>query len=216
MSVQLHHGDARQLEGIEPEGPYCIITDPVWPNVPEGMFDIDESPKALLKSVLLRFPNAKRVIVILRMDSDPRFLMAVPGRWPFFRTSILPYALPNYIGRKLGGLELAYWFGDNIKCVPGRRTAPGMAPKAQSGGTAKGHPCARNIDHMRWLVNWCSDPGETVIDPFMGSGTTGVAAVESARDFIGIEINQDYFALAKSLIGEAQAQQRLPVFEVPA
>lgn len=41
----------------------------------------------------------------------------------------------------------------------------------------------------------------TVVDPFMGSGTTGVAAVHCGRDFIGMEINETYFNYAKHLIG---------------
>ena len=58
------------------------------------------------------------------------------------------------------------------------------------------------------IISW-SNPGDTVLDPFMGSGTTGVACVKTKRDFIGIEIDPDYFAIAERRIAEAQKQPRL-------
>jgi len=48
--------------------------------------------------------------------------------------------------------------------------------------------------------------GDTILDPFMGSGTTGVACVQTGRNFIGIEIDPKYFAIAEKRIKEAQMQ----------
>lgn len=50
----------------------------------------------------------------------------------------------------------------------------------------------------------------TILDPFMGSGTTGVACVQTGRDFIGVEINSEYFEIAETRIKEAQLQLRMP------
>jgi len=50
--------------------------------------------------------------------------------------------------------------------------------------------------------------GATILDPFMGSGTTGVACVQTGRNFIGIEIDPDYFAIAEKRIKEAQEAAR--------
>jgi site-specific DNA-methyltransferase (adenine-specific) len=61
----------------------AVITDPVWPNVPPGMFGGVTNPAELLRDAL-EMVEAKRVVIILRYDSDPRFLAAVPSRWPFF------------------------------------------------------------------------------------------------------------------------------------
>lgn len=52
---------------------------------------------------------------------------------------------------------------------------------------------------------------QTILDPFMGSGTTGVACVKLGRSFIGIEINPDYYAIAQRRIQEAQAQLAMPM-----
>jgi site-specific DNA-methyltransferase (adenine-specific) len=71
------------------------------------------------------------------------------------------------------------------------------------------HPCPRPIDQMHEIVSNFSIPRGTILDPFMGSGTTGVACVQTGRDFIGIEIDPGYFAIAERRIKEAQAQGNL-------
>lgn len=72
-----------------------------------------------------------------------------------------------------------------------------------------GHPCPKPLGLMLWLVNRASLTGETVLDPFMGSGTTGVACINLARDFVGIEIEPKYFDIACRRIEDAQRQGRL-------
>ena len=54
------------------------------------------------------------------------------------------------------------------------------------------------------ILSW-SNPGNTVLDPFLGSGTTGVAAANTSRKFIGIERDPDYFQIAQARIRTAQA-----------
>lgn len=67
-----------------------------------------------------------------------------------------------------------------------------------------GHPCPKPVEWMRWLIERTTLPGETVLDPFMGSGTTGVACVNTGRNFIGIEIDKGYFDIAQRRIAEAK------------
>jgi DNA modification methylase len=59
---------------------------------------------------------------------------------------------------------------------------------------------------MRWLVAPC---GDFILDPFMGSGTTGVACMNLGRKFIGIEIEKRYFDIAAERIENAQRQLRM-------
>ena len=77
-----------------------------------------------------------------------------------------------------------------------------------------GHPCAKPLPQMLWLVGRASAAGETILDPFMGSGTTGVACAKLDRAFIGIEIEPKYFDIACRRIEEAYRQPRL--FAEPA
>lgn len=79
-----------------------------------------------------------------------------------------------------------------------------------------GHPCAKPIDAMMWAVERASLRHYTVADPFMGSGTTGVACARLGRKFIGIEIHEPYFDIACRRIEEAQRQHDLFVHAVPA
>ncbi len=72
------------------------------------------------------------------------------------------------------------------------------------------HPTQKPVALMVWILNLRWVRGlRTILDPFMGSGTTGVACVQTGRDFIGIEIDPGYFAIAERRVKEAQAQGRL-------
>lgn len=72
-----------------------------------------------------------------------------------------------------------------------------------------GHPCPKPVRYSTWLVSRGAAKGETVLDPFMGSGTTGVACMNLGRKFIGIEIEPKYFEIACERITNAQRQERL-------
>jgi site-specific DNA-methyltransferase (adenine-specific) len=71
------------------------------------------------------------------------------------------------------------------------------------------HPTQKPVDLCEYLILTYTNPGDTVLDNCMGSGTTGVACVKSGRNFIGMEISPEYFALAGSRIKTAQAQPSL-------
>lgn len=76
------------------------------------------------------------------------------------------------------------------------------------GKTAVGHPAAKPISIMKNMVLNSTQQGDVVLDPFMGSGSTGVAAVQLGRNFIGYEIDQRYFELAKKRIKGELSQER--------
>lgn len=74
------------------------------------------------------------------------------------------------------------------------------------------HPTQKPVGVMKFSIEKARLPeGATVFDPFMGSGTTGVACVQTGRNFIGVEIDPTYFAIAEKRIAEAQLQLRLPL-----
>ena len=62
---------------------------------------------------------------------------------------------------------------------------------------------------MTHIVNALSEKEQIILDPFMGSGTTGVAAVQAGRKFIGIELERKYFDIAVERIENAQRQATL-------
>ncbi len=72
------------------------------------------------------------------------------------------------------------------------------------------HPTQKPIEVMRWIVEAVTKPGDVVLDPYMGSGTTGVAALQAGRKFIGIEIEERWFRAAEIRIRRELDQGRLP------
>jgi len=80
----------------------------------------------------------------------------------------------------------------------------------RANGEARGdHPTQKPIGVMAWAINHVPAPCNTILDPFMGSGTTGVACANLGRSFIGIEREPKYFDIACRRIEDAQRQQRL-------
>jgi site-specific DNA-methyltransferase (adenine-specific) len=71
------------------------------------------------------------------------------------------------------------------------------------------HPTPKPVMLMERMISCSTDRGQIVIDPFMGSGTTGVACMNLGRRFIGVEIERKYFDIACERIENAQRQQRL-------
>ena len=79
-----------------------------------------------------------------------------------------------------------------------------QSPRAGAGRTADAvrnhHPTVKPVSVMRWLCRLVTRPGGTVLDPFMGSGTTGIAALAEGFDFIGCEREPEYMAIAQARI----------------
>lgn len=81
-------------------------------------------------------------------------------------------------------------------------------PRARALADGKEHPTQKPVEVMKWCLSFLPD-AETILDPFMGSGTTGVACVKLGRKFIGIEIDPGYFEIAAKRIRQAYAQPDL-------
>ena len=84
------------------------------------------------------------------------------------------------------------WVGANAKDTPARE-----------------HPTQKPIAVMEWSIRQIKGECKSVLDPFMGSGTTGVACMNLGRKFIGIEIEERYFEIACERIENAQRQARM-------
>ncbi|MFH0880825.1 MAG: DNA methyltransferase [Lentisphaerota bacterium] len=85
------------------------------------------------------------------------------------------------------------------------------SPRAGAGRTSSGrtnhHPTVKPVELMRWLVRLITPSGGTVLDPFTGSGTTGIAAMKEGMNFIGIELSEEYTTIARARIEAATRQQ---------
>lgn len=72
-------------------------------------------------------------------------------------------------------------------------------------GKGQLHPTQKPVELLEWLIKTYSNAGDVVLDNTMGSGSTGVASVNTGRDFIGIELDDNYFEIAKNRIEKALA-----------
>lgn len=127
-------------------------------------------------------PNLVRLGIWRKPDGAPQFTGDRPG------TGWEAIAILHRQGKKSwnGGGKHAVW----------------TVPK----GIGDGHPTQKPVALLKaWTADF-TNADETILDPFMGSGTTGVAAVQMGRDFIGIEREERYFEIACRRIEQAQRQ----------
>lgn len=97
--------------------------------------------------------------------------------------------------------ECAVWFtAPKAKWTFNRQATNYERPKFVANIESGLHPTQKNLSLMMWLVSIHSNESDTILDPFMGSGTTGVACKNLNRNFIGIEKDEKYFNIAKERI----------------
>jgi site-specific DNA-methyltransferase (adenine-specific) len=121
---------------------------------------------------------------------------------------IKPDAMPQFNGQgPAAGFEsiTAVWCGKGYSRWNGGGRVGTFTHNKNTGGKHE-HETQKPVPLMLELVELFSDRGQLVCDPFMGSGTTGVAAVKLGRKFIGIEIEPKYFDIACKRIADALKQ----------
>ena len=123
------------------------------------------------------------------MACAKNFTQILPGRGPIWSTD---FAL--------------FWPSGVPRVEPGKGRDYHVANTANMSSRPKGHPCPRPLDQMTYVVNCFTENEMLVLDPTMGSGTTGAACVALGRRFIGIEIDKRYFDIACRRIEEAAKQ----------
>lgn len=215
--ITIFHGDCREiLPALSAES---IITDPVWPN-PSNLLVGSLDPWKLWEEACGCISGFDRLVVQLGALSDPRFLQYVPRSLPFLRVCWLEYLPPSFRGKCVMASDVAYVFGeapavlpDGRVCIPGVcRANPSNSDFKRSNGANRSkktydarqrslpHPAARRFHHVAWLVKWFA--GESVIDPFGGSGTTALACKRLQIPCTLIEIEESYCELAANRLSQ--------------
>ena len=97
--------------------------------------------------------------------------------------------------------EFVIFFHKGRKLINGKRDSNVLEFKRTQN---KLHPTQKPVDMLEFMIEKFSDESEVILDPFMGSGSTGVACLNTNRNFIGIELDETYFNLAKERINNAK------------
>jgi site-specific DNA-methyltransferase (adenine-specific) len=199
--IVIYHGDCREILPQLPNAE-TVIVDPVWPNSKAGLIGQERATELFAETVPLL--NCDRMAVHIGCDTPPSFLN--PVKLPFFRVCWLEMVRPNYVGRLMNGSDVAYLFGKVPLSKPGQHVIPGRYLATDSNGKESAHPCPRKLSHVKWLVRWWSEPTDTILDPFMGGGTTLRAAKDRNRKAVGIEIEEEFCEIAAHYLAQEVLQ----------
>ena len=121
-----------------------------------------------------------------------------------------PHPIPSYYNHFVNDAEYCVYIREKGVCF-NKRLKLNFYRKIHTFDSPpfKGHPTPKPVGLMERHISLASKKHDIVLDPFMGSGTTGIAAVQLQRHFIGIEIDKEFFKMAKERIGNWENQTRL-------
>jgi site-specific DNA-methyltransferase (adenine-specific)/modification methylase len=207
-------GDCRDI--LPTLGPVdCVITDPPYGialNTDNRRFSGGNTASVAKRGNNVGTANG-RPIENDAEPFDPAFLLGLPGDKIIWGWNNYPDALPrgaclvwlkrndDAFGSFLSDAELAWMSkGHGVYCRRDLSNA-GIANE-------RVHPTQKPVGLMEWCLGFIPK-ARTILDPYMGSGSTGVACVQQGRGFIGIEIDTAYFDAACRRIEEAYKQPRL-------
>jgi len=186
----------------------CVITDP-----PYGLGDsvtdknnynsYDDTKENLKNLIALFIPECLRI-------ADRVVITSGVGNMHLYPQPTWTMAWVNKAGAGRSPWGFSCWqpiivYGKDPRLVDCKGSFPDTYfQELNDVDVKKLHPCCKPTSVMKWIVDRTTRTGETILDPFMGSGTTGVACVQTGRNFIGMELDRDYFEIAKQRIESAQ------------
>ena len=210
--ITIYHGDCRDVMGfIEAD---ALATDPPYGmNLGKHGGADDQRTRELRRGAYASYddtPDNFSLVVVAAVKQA----LAVVKRGGVFSPAPSAWMLPPpdalgavYIpaanGRSPWGFQniapvLLYGGAPNLN-LGAKQTAMRARGRAP---VELGHPCPKPLEWMNWLVDLVSTHGETVLDPFMGSGTTLVSAKDLGRKAIGIEIEERYCEIAAKRLSQ--------------
>lgn len=216
-TITLHCGDCLEyMKGMADNSVDAVITDPPYGISGgsghlnrlrgKGNYDgfFDDNEEYIKNTVVAAIRESLRV---------SKCVIVTPGSKNFIHypkpDSFGCFFMPASVGLQVFGnadSQPIFYYGKNpTKKNMGKPCSYQLTEQAQK----TGHPCAKPIRAWGRIVENNTNEGMTILDPFMGSGTTGVACVRLGRNFIGCEISPEYFAIAEKRIKQAQDDMAL-------
>lgn len=208
-SCTIYHADCRDV--MDDLAWDAVVTDPPygvqfkgkttkWTTRPGGGYaSMEDGPE---------YVHLVVIPIIESLVASGRPVVVTPGRhlmfrYPEPRTAGTIY-YPSGAGSGPWGFicsQPIYYYGPDPYLAAGKGSHPDSFSTTEA-SEKNGHPCPKPIKTMRKLVLKASLPGQTVLDPFMGSGTTLRAAKDCGRKAIGIEIEERYCEIAATRLAQ--------------
>lgn len=226
--ITLIHGDCmEQMKTLEDKSIDCVITDPPYESEAHtqqrrvkrggGVMEVealDFTPmnvesRSRAANEIARVAR-RWVLTFCQVEAAPLWRKVYEDSGLVYKRTCIwvkPDGMPQYSGDRPGmGYEtiLAMHTPGRSEWNGGGMHGVWTVNKNDNGGRKAPHPTTKPRQLMINLVSLFSNVGETVLDPFMGSGTTGVACAQTGRVFIGMELDKRYFEIAKKRIEGAQ------------
>ena len=214
MTVELYLGDCLEyMKSMPDKSVDAVITDP-----PYGMNYRHGSSYSIKKHVATRHVGTHIIGDDIPFDPIPFLKFGIIA---LFGANHFANKLPNSRGwmvwnkrpsmkpMDFSDCELI-WTNRDIHIKQFEYMWSGIY-RAGEAGEISIHPTQKPIALFKWIIEELTDIDDTIFDPFMGSGTTGVACMQLGRKFIGCEIDPGYFAIAEKRIKQAQMQMLLPL-----
>ena len=156
------------------------------------------------------FLNAKRML--MRQHEQIFVFYKKPPTYNPQMVKCLPYQR-NHSRGKMSSEQTNRCFGNygKAEAIILDEKYPGTIIKIPKGHGKEDflHPTAKPVNLLRWLIRTYSNEGDLVLDNFCGSGSTLIAAIEEKRDWIGIEINEKFYDIAKKRVTERLREPKL-------
>lgn len=212
----LHLGDCLEyMRGMADKSVDIVITDPPFnagkefPN--DNLTELEF--RAFVKKFTLALYDLKPKSILIEVGKDDCIVRQELDKFFKFEYSICLNYTNSMRNGKIGfsNWGLVLWYSIGGKCY--KRYKDRLDSALHDTRDEFSHPSPKEVDHYKKLVSMFSLEGDTIFDPFMGSGTTGVACMQLGRNFIGVEIDKDYFRIAEKRITQAQAQLAIPFTE---
>ena len=147
-------------------------------------------------------PNGNAWVESISNSTGPEEKTKGQSQWEGWGTALKPAWEPIIVARKKGSQRNVDYSQFYYIPKPSKSEKNAGLEAFEDGKNT--HPTVKPVKLMKKLVEEFTEEGSTVLDPFTGSGTTGMASVISDRDFIGCELTSEYIPLAKARIGFAQ------------
>lgn len=205
-SVTLYHGDCLEILPTLASGSIdAVVTDPPY-GVGKARWDGECPPRVLWSLLAATIREGGSLIAFPGLKWLPRVIADIGAdllwQWPiaWYKPNAMQFGKTGF-----SVLDIMVWFAKGkAKALQPMRDV--IVKAIVPSENRNGHPTPKPLDVMLPLVQLVSRKGDIILDPFMGSGTTGVACVQTGRNFIGIEIDRGYFDIAKARIEKAQAE----------